>query len=251
MKHLHLFNLILFLSLSANSQTKVSVNGGLVIGNARWAWYNSEIGYNSVKAGFKMGLSFRLPVSKKINFEPEVNFVSKGVIIAHPGDLVTSQGTSFYVRILTQTMTLNSFEVPLNLYFNYKFISSNILFFIGGGPVIGIGIDGVIKEKGIEQTNSPAIMARKFTARKKIVFDGLKPSTVASDNEDFHLSQFELGANVTAGVELRKKYIIKVMFNQTITDLDIHPNVSFRPNYFGFSFGYYLKRHKSLRKSNK
>lgn len=251
MKHFNLFFLILFISISANSQTKISVNGGFLVGNSRWAQNGTKIGYNSLKPGFKLGLGFNVPVSFRVNLEPQINFVSKGVIISHPGGMIITGGGSFYSELLKQTMTIRTAEIPLNIYLNYKIANSKNLFFIGGGPVIGIGIDGIIKEKALVRTSIPTPMNQTVIAKKKIVFDGFKPSAIGRNTQDFHLNPFELGANITAGVEFKKQYIIKVMYNQTFSDIDPNENVSFRPNYFGFSFGLYLKKHKSLLKTHK
>lgn len=121
-----------------------------------------------------------------------------------------------------ESLILNYLEIPVN--FVYKSNSTHGKFFAGCGPSFGFGLFGKTK------TESSA-----YSGNINFGKDG-----------DDYLHPFEIGANFTAGYELKRRFLFSASYNLSLNNIanEQPPNpgggrlLTFYNRYFGFRIGY-------------
>lgn len=160
------------------------------------------------KTGFTAGLVVSVPLSKNINFRPELKYVQKGGSLSEEG--------------MSDKITLNYIEMPLNFVYHTG-ISKG--FFAGIGPSLGFGLSG--KEKWDFGDGD--------AGEDKINF--------GSGDED-HLKPFEIGVNVLAGYQFAGGFFVSANYNAGLNNIaigDSEYDGKYHNRYFGVNIGYMFK----------
>jgi len=137
------------------------------------------------KAGITIGLLADAPLSANFSFQPALNFVQKGYNVKEDA--------------VTEKVTMNYFEVPLNFIYNIK---RNEGLFIGAGPSISYGISGT----------------------DKLVYSG---TGMPDDNEKIkfgsggdEVKAFDFGANAVAGYKFKGGFMISGNYTLGLTRIN-------------------------------
>ena len=198
--------LLLVLSLTKtgiSQKTNFGVSGGITLASLH-ANSGDESENSASKIGFTGGIFLQTPISKNVAFNTGMNYVQKGW---QAPDLDPDE---------TDEMTLNYLEVPLNILY------TNNGFFVGGGPVIGLGLSGKYKYSE---------------------FDGITTEdvTFGSDNDD--VKQFEFSGNLLAGYQMKNGLMFSAGYNMGFTTL-INPDMdgSIKNRFWSLKIGYLFSR---------
>lgn len=189
--------LLLSASLAGYAQKpSIGIQAGMSYANFTMsAEGNSESG--KYKPGFTAGIMIDKAIGKKLYFQPAINFVQKGFNSKYSSDA---------------KVTFNYIELPLNFVYRAKKESG---FFIGGGPSIGMGINGTSVYEG---------------EKEKIDFGG-----------EGNGNRFEIEANAIAGFRFANKIQVAASYNLGLTNLMDDSSVKMKNNYFALRVGYYFR----------
>lgn len=113
-------------SSSSSGDVKFGVKGGVNFSNM----YTDDVSDENVLTGFNVGLFAKVPVSRFLAFQPELNFTTKGAELKYDNAFVEGTGK----------FRLNYIEVPLLMVVN---LTSNLN--IHGGPYVAYLVDGKAK----------------------------------------------------------------------------------------------------------
>lgn len=195
---------LLIAALAVSSVSFAQINFGAQIGgNIANMKFDPSIGSPSSKFGLSIGAVAEIPVSKSLNFRPELNFVQKGCTISEYG--------------VTLKTTLNYLEVPLNFTYNVEAGSGNLFF--GAGPSIGFGVSGKYSS-GSESVS--------------IKFDGNKDAT---DNNE-HLKSIDFGFGLLAGYKMSNNLSFSLGYNFGLSDIDPYDGSTTKNNGIAIKIGY-------------
>lgn len=202
-----IFSFISFLSLMNYSEAQ-NTSFGITAG-ATFATYKAKAESISLtsktKTGFTVGVMSSCPLGSSFSFEPALNFVQKGGKVKEAG--------------VTDKVTLNYLELPLNFTFNMP--SATGRFFIGAGPSFSMGLSG--KDKWEEGSES---------GKEDIKF---------GNGDDDDLKAFEVGVNFLAGYQLNGGFLIAANYNggvSNIANTDNEDSGKMHNRYFGIRIGY-------------
>jgi len=155
------------------------------------------------KTGMTIGLIANVPAGKNFMVQTGAHWVEKGSRDEEGSDKVS--------------LTVNNIEVPVNFLYNTNG------FFIGAGPSFSFAVSGKWKLKfGDDETSV------------KVKF---------GDGDDDHLKGFDFGANVVAGYQFPKGFLIMANFNQGLSNLvpGDAANSTLKSHYLGIRLGYVLQ----------
>ncbi len=177
----------------------------------------------SSKFGFLIGALGEIPVSKSVNFRPELNYIQKGGKITIP-------------QIIESSTTLNYLELPLNFVYNLPAGDGNV--FLGGGPSFGLGLSGKDKSKDLESGGSGA------ETTTDVKFDGKKDAT-----DDFdHLKAVDFGINLIGGYKLANGLFFNVGYAFGLSNISVDANATTKNNGLSFKVGYLFDNGKKKTK---
>lgn len=183
----------------------VQIGGNLGIGHDKDDQFNSLQAQGIVisdqpKPGFTGGLVADIGFGK-ISFRPEISYIQKG------------SRTDFGVGDdVYRKWKLNYVEMPINFVYNLRIHRMGKIFF-GLGPAVALGIGGKVKEKDSYSE-----------ATYKVKFDGEKNPT----DYKAHLKGFDIGANILAGIQLKKGFFGRVAV--TYDFINLFPNKTYYDN---------------------
>ena len=196
---------------SSAQDTRFGFTAGAAFANYH-SKVDGETDNGNGKTGITAGLLADIPFGKSFSFQPALNFVQKG-----------TQEEETFMGVTEKTkLTVNCFELPLNLLYNAN--SNSGTFFIGGGPSFSFALSG--KWKYEDGTNS---------LTEDVQF-GDDP-----DNDD--LKSFEVGVNALTGYRFPNGLFIAAGYNAGLTNL--FPGGSddgtLKSHYFSVKLGWLLK----------
>ena len=177
----------------------------------------------SSKFGFLIGAVGEIPVSKSVDFRPELNYIQKGGKITIPGSSESST-------------TLNYLELPLNVVYNLPAGDGNV--FLGGGPSFGLGLSGKDKSKDLESGGSGT------ETTTDIKFDGKKDAT---DNFE-HLKAIDFGINLIGGYKLANGLFFNVGYSFGLSNISVETDETAKNNGLSFKVGYLFNNGKKKAK---
>ena len=204
-----IFLLTVVISVSVHAQkSQVGITAGTAIAN-----YKAKLGSISFSTksntGFTAGVFANIAAGNSLVFQPALNWVQKGSKV--------DESANGYVE--KSSLITSHIEMAANTLF-----SSNG-FFAGGGPTLSFGIAGTSKaESGGVKTS------------EKVKFGN-------SDNDD--MKSFDLGANVLAGYQFKKGFLIAANYNIGLSNLapGSDPNKGkLKSSYFGIRLGYVINK---------
>ena len=189
MKKFILLILPLFILLNANTQKSSAIlRGGLNLANVSIT-ESGRIDDAQTLTSFQVGIIGDFNLSDFIALQPGLLFTGKGskTQSGDPADANYFKATSNPIYI----------EVPLNLVFKAP-LGSDIKFFAGAGPYLGVGIAGKNKTEG-------KIFGTSFSSEKNIEWSDDDPTTLDYDEGAGFgiLRRFDYGLNGTAGIETK------------------------------------------------
>ncbi|HNL66316.1 MAG TPA: porin family protein [Ferruginibacter sp.] len=209
MKKVTLIAMILVYVSTYGQKTKLGISSGISIAN-----YTSKVdGRNesgNSLAGYTGGIFADVSLGKHISLQPALNFVQKGSKYKY-----TVLGYSTKSQI-----TVNLFEVPINLLYNSRGKTVNV--FAGLGPSIAFGVGGKAKSSDPGGTYS-----------EKVKF---------GTSDDATMRRVDAGINILAGITLKGGFMFAVNYNGGVTNLFPHgeDDGTLRSRYFGIRLGYML-----------
>ncbi|HET9057919.1 MAG TPA: porin family protein [Chitinophagaceae bacterium] len=214
MKKLFLLLLLLTGFIVLNAQNiRFGVTAGASIASAKGKTEGVSITSDS-KVGFTGGVLVDIPLADQFAFQPGLNFLQKG--------------SKFNINILGVQIdgkeTLNYLELPLNFLFRTEAGSGK--FFVGLGPVLGLGLSGKGEDKS---TFNGQTIEEKYDVE------------FGTDVNTDHYKPFEFSGNVLAGYEFGNGIFIAVNYNLGISNIavvDNTDNTTYRNRYFGIRLGY-------------
>ncbi|MBP6023760.1 outer membrane beta-barrel protein [Ferruginibacter sp.] len=202
-----IFLLTAVISVSVYAQkSQVGITAGTAIAN-----YKAKLGSISFSTksntGFTAGVFANIAAGNSLVFQPALNWVQKGSKV--------DESANGYVE--KSSLITSHIEMAANTLF-----SSNG-FFAGGGPTLSFGISGTSKaESGGTKTS------------EKVKFGN-------SDDDD--MKSFDLGANLLAGYQFKKGFLIAANYNIGLSNLapGSDPDKGkLKSSYFGIKLGYVL-----------
>lgn len=204
---------LFFITAATAQKITFGFNGGLIMSN--YATKSDGTTYTSKsKTGFTAGFLTDIPITKKLSFQPALQFTQKGGT-----DKESLDGSDYKL-----TLTMDYLEIPFN--FLYKFSSSKTTFYTGAGPVLSYGLSGQLKLSADGEHN-----------KADVNFGN-------SDDDDF--KQVDRGADILVGVQFKSGVSIVLNYNMSFSNLVIEGDGdnSYHNRYFGMRIGYMLKGKK-------
>jgi hypothetical protein len=203
-----------FLTAASAQKTTFGFNGGVTMSSYKTK-SDGETFTSKLRTGFSLGFVTDIPLSKSVSLQPALQYTQKGGV---------ETGTQDY-QDYKQTTTLNYLEIPVNLI--YKTNSANTKFYIGAGPSIAFGINGLTEYESGDLTSTTNV---KF-----------------GNGEDDDVKGLDLGANILAGLMFKSGVSISMNYNIGLSNLVIGGN---KDNYlhnrsWGLRIGYMLKSKKA------
>lgn len=198
---------ITFINLMIFSNAQKSSFG--VTGGATLASYKIDVmgvGVTSdSRVGYSIGAFFSVPMGKSFCFQPGLSFLQKGGTIKDDS--------------YEDNLTLSYLELPLN--FVYYTSAGKRGFFCGAGPAAGWGLSG--KDKYSDGTSDDIHFG-------------------SSSDDDF--KAFELSANILAGYQFKKGFMIAANYNFGLTNTANNDpdypdyDATYHNRYWGLRLGY-------------
>ena len=205
--------MLVFLTATTAQKATFGFNGGMT--SASYKTKADGTTYTSKsRIGFTAGFFTDVSITKKLSFQPALQFTQKGGT-----DKESLDGSDYKL-----TLAMDYIEIPFN--FLYKFSSSKTTFYIGAGPTLSFGLSGQLKLSADGEHN-----------KADVNFGN-------SDEDDF--KQVDRGADILAGFQFKSGVLIAVNYNMSFSNLVIHGDGenSFHNRYFGLRIGYTLQGKK-------
>jgi hypothetical protein len=204
--------MILLTSHSLSAQTTIGFTAGSSFANVTVKSQGISASPKT-KAGITIGFFADAPISANFSFQPALNFVQKGYSVKD--------------EAVTEKVTINYFEVPLNFIYNAK---RNEGFFIGAGPSISYGISGNDKFE-YSGTGMP-------DDNEKIKFG----------SGEGEVKPLDFGANVLAGYKLEGGFMISGNYNLGLNKINNDDGSgeggTIKNRYFSVKIGYMFSGNK-------
>ena len=204
--------LCISLALSANSQFKFGVQGGINVSKMQ---YSMEMisRTDNFRLGPNAGIMFGMDLGEsKLSILQEFSYSTKGLLYTG------LQDQSQTATAVNGNVYINYLEMPLNLLY-YSGIGKGHFFF-GGGPYLAVGLNGMTK----------VIYNQKEVEELDIVF-GKEPGTI---------KKTDYGVQGLIGYKLGYGSYIKLFYSHGMANLSNVPSESIRNRNFGVSFGYFF-----------
>ena len=208
---LHSFTLVSMILL-VSAASKAQTNVGFTIGGT-YSSITAKLSGISIspkyKAGITAGLVLDASLSSNLSFQPELNYVQKGLKSDQDG--------------VKDVVTYSYLELPLNVVYRAQ---KERGFFIGAGPSIAYGLSG--KEKYSDPQGS----------------ENTKVKFGAADDE---VKPVDFGVNVLAGYKFGSGFLLAANYNLGLSNIQ-NGNSSdvgtVKNKYFGFKIGYFFHNGK-------
>lgn len=157
--------------------------------------------------GFTAGVGYEISLTDKISLQPEINFIQKGFNYKHEH---YDQGEDAY-ELNKFTLTVTYLEVPLLIKVQLN------KFYLVGGPSIGFGIGGKLKQ---EYDFNDVSTDLGFTKTYDVKFEDV-PEGYASDSNTYEYvnNRTDIGLQVGAGIEIFNKLMIEFRYGLGLTRL--------------------------------
>lgn len=162
---------------------------------------------SKTKAGFSGGFVASIDISNGLSFRPELNFLQKGGTVKE--------------NDVTDKLTLNYLELPLNFTYHVK-LGEGKLFF-GLGPVLAYGLSGTDKN-----SENPEDYKIKF-----------------GNSDDADLKPLEIGGNVLAGYQLGNGLFLAANYNFGLNNISPASDIKDHNRYFGIRLGFMFETKKA------
>jgi hypothetical protein len=203
-----------FLTAASAQKTSFGFNGGITMSSYKTK-SGDETFTSKLRTGFSLGFVTDIPLSKSVSLQPALQYTQKGGV---------ETGTVDY-QDYKQTTTFNYLDIPVNLI--YKTNSAHTKFYIGAGPSVAFGINGLTEYESGDKTSTDNI---KF-----------------GNGEDDDVKGLDLGANMLAGVLFKSGVSISMNYNMGFSNLVIGGNKDFSAHNrsWGLRVGYMLKGKKA------
>lgn len=229
---------IVFVSVAAfhaNSQVKFGVQAGGQIASINSKEDGKDVPGKKSIVGFKLGGIASVPITSKISFMPELNFVKKGGKFSNT-TTIDLGATDKIISIAEQEIKPSFIEVPLNI--AYTASGKNGTGFFGGlGPVVSLGLGGSASADVTVSTTIDGNTTTKNSSQSgTIKFDGENNTTDGRT----HMKSFELGGDVFAGYKMANGLFAKVTYNIGFSDLSTDAHITNKNSYYGISIGYFF-----------
>lgn len=224
-----LFFLLILNPVLLRAQTGFGLQAGLVAANMRQRseQTNCAVGCDKgTRIGFKAGAFANVSVTKNLSINAALNLIEKG------GKYRLNAASQIPPTVSNCVITLHFLEVPLD--FLYKLENGPSGFYVGVGPVFGIGLNGkrVKTVETISATGSPS----KTVNTNKVIFDGKNQT-----GDDLHFRKTEWGADIFVGYALLNGLRLQVQARPDFTNLyPDNTNGTYRNFYFGLTAGYFI-----------
>lgn len=207
----------------AHAQTKFGANIGMLgsysrIENLFSSNANSPT-KNGYKFGFKIGGFAEFKINKNWTAVSGINFLYKGATYSYDSTMQNGRES------LIKHIKTNYIETePITVIYAPKVLKG---FFVGAGPVIGIGIGGKTKVR-----YPGTLLAKDASPEKKIHFEGKKHGTNLNDSI-YSLRPLEIGAALTLGYEFKRSRIsVLLSFYQSFSNISSNDKGTYRNQYF-------------------
>ncbi|MBP1652938.1 MAG: hypothetical protein H6Q26_3095 [Bacteroidetes bacterium] len=206
-------------------QLKAQVSFGLNVGvNQSRMQFMDPAGHsaeeNKPLTRLNADLLVTVPLIKGLYVEPAIRYITKGANLTAGGD-----------GEYTRRLEVHYLEIPVN--FTYKVPVSFGRLTIGAGPYTAYGLNGNNRMQVYNAGNvvSTTDYSVAFSGREN---KGIYPGT--------RLNRWDVGAQVSAGVEFNNLLIFGVHYSRGIRNLDLSGNSTIRNNSAGVSLGILLSR---------
>ncbi|WP_343669559.1 porin family protein [Chitinophaga sp.] len=204
---------------------KGQVSFGLNVGiNQSWMQYRDPAGHsaedNKPLTRFNADFLVTVPLIGGLYVVPAVRYITKGANLTVGGD-----------GEFTRRLEVRYLEIPVNL--TYKVPVSFGRLTVGVGPYTAYGLNGNNRMQVYDAGNvvSTTDYDVEFSSR---VNKGIYPGT--------RLNRWDVGAQVTAGVEFNNLLMVGIHYSRGIRNLDMSGNSTIRNNSIGLSLGILLNR---------
>jgi hypothetical protein len=219
-KKLYLFFICLSLIISAKSQFKFGVQGGLNASKMQ-ATMKMISRTDNVRLGPVAGIMLGADLGdSKFSLLQEFSYITKGLLYNglqdQYGTAVTIDGNTY----------INYLEMPLNLLY-YSGLGKGHFFF-GGGPYVAIGLNGMNKE----------IYSEKEVAETELVFG----------NDSGMVKKTDLGFQGLIGYKLGYGSYIKIFYSQGLSNLSNVAQENIKNRNLGICFGYFFGSGRGTKK---
>ena len=218
-KKLLLLSLAVLIGISAFSQVKVGIKGGLNLADLKYEPRDQTNGTpdaNSL-ASLHAGVIVDIPLVEGLSFQPGAMFTGKGSKVEYSGTLGT----------FTQKINPFYIEVPANFLFKPT-IGRNTKLYLGLGPYLAVGVGGKSSSNAESSVGS-------FYTDHTLKF--------GNDSDD-DLKATDFGGNVLAGFEFGNGLILGAQYGLSFTNNAPDGNNDapkiLRNKVFSVSLGYYL-----------
>jgi len=211
--------IILLLSLAAISavafsQTKFGVQGGLVLSNGTYDFSDpldpsGNFSFDGkAQPGASVGALMSLPIGESFALRPEMNITYKNTKFSESGA---------YMKFHTVYL-----DIPVNMVYQLKTTAGTV--FMGGGPNLGIGGWGEIKNSAGDRVD--------------IRFDGKTLDKLSSDDNDYHLRAIDFGVGLTGGITLSNGMFVNAGYVFGLSNIDPDAGLNLKTNELSLKMGF-------------
>ena len=199
---------------------KAGFSAAVTEATAIYPQFNEELGLGArMRPTFHAGVIADIPLCRAFSIQPGLFYAGKGYWKTHYSYGVRFPSAPQEHRGTVRTsVRLHTLEIPVN--FLYRVAIGRGWLFAGAGPFVSYALAGEI-DNG----------AHGLYAARDITFG----------RNDGEMRRLEAGANITAGYEFRKSWLVGVNYNRALTDA-MNGRTHYRSTYFGLSLGYFINR---------
>ncbi len=185
----------------ASAQVSVVVKAGGNLYNVNQIDSMNHLSNTSAVPGFHAGVTFEIPISERVSFQPTILFTTKGYKSHIKGSIAGTNGDVIYFNNKT-SMIPYYVEVPLNVV--YKQRLGNNFAFIGAGPYIAYGLGG--------RWNNELSGTTQTTVKTKGTLQFLEDYGTGSASADVlpYSRRIDLGAGALLGYEFACRYSVQL-----------------------------------------
>lgn len=218
MKKLNSFLFLLSILLASGVQAQeFGLHAGINLGNASSEGFDGPGIDRPALVGPIFGVVADFPLTDKIHFRPELNYIQKGFKrkVDEPG----FGSASISAR-------LNYLELPLNFAYGIPAGKNKVL--VGIGPTLGFGLSGKAKDR-YEPVGEPV---------EEEEYD----INFGSDEMEDDLKAMDLGLNFFLAFQMQQGMFFKAGYNIGLSNLSHDDEAAYRNKGFGITVGYMFKK---------
>lgn len=208
---------ILLLSLAAIStlafsQAKFGIQGGLVLCNGTYDYADPSMPSSNYsfdgksQPGATVGAVMSLSIDDFLAFRPELNVTYKNTKFSESGA---------YMKFHTLYI-----DVPVNMVYQLRTTAGTV--FMGGGPNLGIGTWGEVKDSEGDITD--------------IKFDGKTLDKVTDDK--YHLRAIDFGVGLVGGITLSNGMYVNAGYVFGLSNIDPDEGLTLKTNELNVKLGF-------------